>query len=55
MTNKPFFGSFVRDAASNTITLFFHIFKHFADVLNGEIGGPTAGVIDPRRSRLWTL
>lgn len=53
---SPFFGSFVRDAAgytTNTTYTFFTSSKHFADVLNGEAGGPTAGVIDPRRSRLW--
>lgn len=54
---NPFFGSFVRDAAgstTNTTYTFFTSSKHFADVLNGEVGGPTAGVVDPRRSRIWT-
>lgn len=55
---NPFFGSFVRDpagATTNTTYTFFTSSKHFADVLNGEAGGPTAGVTDPRRSRIWTL
>ncbi|OAB27661.1 Starch-binding associating with outer membrane [Flavobacterium fryxellicola] len=55
---NPFFGSFVRDAAgstTNTTNTLFTSSKHFSDVLNGEAGGPTAGVIDPRRSRIWTL
>jgi hypothetical protein len=48
MPTKSIFGSFVRDAAGSTtiLLLTLHFFKHFADVLNGETGGPTAGVID---------
>ncbi|MBB1192237.1 hypothetical protein DNC80_00940 [Flavobacterium sp. SOK18b] len=55
---NPFFGSFVRDAAgstTNTTYTFFTSSKHFADVLNGATGGPTAGVVDPRRARIWNL
>lgn len=54
---SPFFGSFVRDAVgstSNTTYTFFTSSKHFADVLNGATGSSTEGVVDPRRSRLWT-
>jgi hypothetical protein len=55
---SPFFSSFVRDAAGATTNTTYTLFtssKHFADVLNGDASGPTAGVVDPRRSRLWTL
>ncbi|MCK8141527.1 SusD/RagB family nutrient-binding outer membrane lipoprotein [Flavobacterium sp. I-SCBP12n] len=54
---NPFYGNFGRDAAgstTNTTNTLFTSSKFFADVLNGEAGGPTAGVIDPRRARIWT-
>jgi hypothetical protein len=55
---NPFFGSFVRDAAgstTNTTNTLFTSSKYFADILNGATGSPTAGLVDPRRARLWTL
>jgi hypothetical protein len=32
----------------------FYIFKTLCWCTEREVGGPTAGVIDPRRSRIWT-
>lgn len=54
---NPFYGANVRDAAGSTAETNFTFFtssKYFADILNGATGSATAGVIDPRRSRLWT-
>jgi hypothetical protein len=53
---NPFFGANVRDAAgstSNTNYTFFTSSKYFADILNGETGSATAGIVDPRGLRLW--
>ncbi len=53
---NPFFNSFVRDAAGSTANSTYTLFtasRHFASVLNGSAGGPTDGVIDPRRFRFF--
>ena len=54
---NPFYSANVRDAAgstANTNYTFFTSSKYFADILNGATGSATAGIVDPRRARLWT-
>jgi hypothetical protein len=54
---NPFFNYYVRNAAGSTSESNYTAFtssKFFADVLNGEVGGPTAGVVDGRRFRYFS-
>lgn len=55
---NPFYGVYVRASAGTSFTQTYNATtssKFFADVLNGDASGPTAGVIDPRRNRFFTL
>lgn len=57
-SQNPFFASNVTDAAGSTANTNYTLFtssKYFANVLNGDATGPTAGVVDPRGARLWNL
>jgi hypothetical protein len=54
---NPFYFTNIRNAAGSTTDTNYTLFtasKHFAGVLNGTAGGPTAGVVDGRRARLFT-
>jgi hypothetical protein len=55
--NKTHFWFFVSSGSNKQIQLisFSPLQNILVDVSNGEAGGPTAGVTDPRRSRMRTL
>ena len=54
---NPFYNVYIRNAAGATTTSYnaTTASKFFADVLNGDAAGPTAGVIDGRRNKFFLL
>ncbi|MES2544831.1 MAG: SusD/RagB family nutrient-binding outer membrane lipoprotein [Bacteroidota bacterium] len=54
---NPFYNTYIRNSANATTQAYNSTTssKFFADVLNGDAAGPTAGVVDGRRNRFFIL